>query len=65
MVDTYCNVELICYQPIQAMILCRADDDEDQQSVDLAAEPPSRLTLSKKDEEWLGKMVAHYTSKVS
>lgn len=42
-----------------------SDDDEDQQGIDLAVEPPSRLKLSNKDEEWLGKLVTHYTSKVS
>ena len=47
------------------MVLWLADDGEDQESVDLAIEPSSRLTLSNKDEEWLGNLVAHYTSKVS
>ncbi|BDA45632.1 hypothetical protein COCOBI_07-4190 [Coccomyxa sp. Obi] len=53
------------HQQPQSAATSSSDDDEDQESIDLAEEPPSRLTLSKKDEEWLGKMVAHYTSKVS
>lgn len=44
--------------------MCRADDEESQEeNVEVQVEAPTRLILSAKDEQWLEKMVAHYTSK--
>lgn len=48
--------------------VCHADDEESQlgkEHVEVQVEAPARLILSAKDEQWIEKMVAHYSSKAS
>ena len=45
---------------------CNADDEgSEEEPEEIQEEAPTRLMLSAKDEQWLKKMVAHYTSKTS